>query len=184
MIIHDLCCCCLFGGYRFRDDAEEVVMSIDQQIEQAQRVLTSQTAGVACLAVALGLFVAVMVYLCRPQENDMSDETWDEDTSDGYVSYEDDPIKDEFTADQEYRREHIDFDPYSSYEDYDDYGNEDREVDFADPGGRSALRAATPSNPRIYPCPDCGAENRLTRKDVELRYCCNQCADRNERGGY
>lgn len=56
------------------------------------------------------------------------------------------------------------------------------EMDFADPGGRSALRAATPDNPRIYPCPTCGAENRLTSKDVALGYQCNVCADRDERG--
>src|SRR5208282_4777896 len=29
------------------------------------------------------------------------------------------------------------------------------EIDFADPGGRSALRAATPTNPRNLPCPTC-----------------------------
>ena len=37
-----------------------------------------------------------------------------------------------------------------------DYDCEDFE--FADPGGKSALRAATRDNPRIYPCPTCGAE--------------------------
>lgn len=62
----------------------------------------------------------------------------------------------------------------------DDY---DDGIHFADPGGRSALRAATPSNPRIYPCPTCGAQNVLTRKDVELHYQCDACADRAEGWG-
>lgn len=59
--------------------------------------------------------------------------------------------------------------------DYDDY-----ELAFADPGGRSSLRAATESNPRDRPCPDCGAENVLTPADVAAGYCCNSCADSNE----
>ena len=53
---------------------------------------------------------------------------------------------------------------------------------FADPGGNSALRAATDSNPRDLPCPTCGEENRLTPKDVSLGYQCNFCADQDERG--
>lgn len=55
-------------------------------------------------------------------------------------------------------------------------------VGFADPGGRSALRAATATNPRIYACPDCGEPDRLTRLDVARGYCCDACADRNEQG--
>jgi DNA-directed RNA polymerase subunit RPC12/RpoP len=55
-------------------------------------------------------------------------------------------------------------------------------VGFADPGGRSALRAATRDNPRSYPCPTCGAENVLTRIDVERGYQCNSCADKEDRG--
>jgi hypothetical protein len=65
--------------------------------------------------------------------------------------------------------------------DYPDPGHDDF-IEFADPGGRSALRAASPSNPRIYPCPTCGAPNRLTRADVDLGYQCDDCADRAERG--
>lgn len=57
-------------------------------------------------------------------------------------------------------------------------------VGFADPGGRSALRAATKSNPRIYPCPTCGEEDVLTRIDVLRHYQCNRCADIAEGGGY
>lgn len=73
-----------------------------------------------------------------------------------------------------------------SYDDYPDFDTRDREGydDFADPGGRSALRAASKSNPRNRPCPTCGQANKLTPKDVALGYQCDQCADRDERGGY
>lgn len=54
--------------------------------------------------------------------------------------------------------------------------------DFADPGGRSALRAAKKGNPRIYSCPTCKRRNVLTRKDKELGYQCDRCADRAESG--
>lgn len=50
-------------------------------------------------------------------------------------------------------------------------------VGFADPGGRSALRAATPDNPRDQPCPTCHAPNALTAKDVARHYQCDGCAD-------
>ncbi len=65
------------------------------------------------------------------------------------------------------------------YEDYecDDY---DSDLDFADPGGRSALRAASASNPRNLPCPTCKSPNRLTPKDKALGYQCDACADRDE----
>ena len=53
-------------------------------------------------------------------------------------------------------------------------------VGFAEPGGRSSLRAATASNPRIHPCPTCGAPNVLTPLDVAAGYQCNGCADRSE----
>ena len=79
-------------------------------------------------------------------------------------------------------------------EDYDDYYEDDdldtddddelREhidgVGFAEPGGRSALRAATADNPRIFPCPTCGEPDRLTAIDVQRGYCCDDCADRSE----
>lgn len=52
--------------------------------------------------------------------------------------------------------------------------------DFQNPGGRSALRRATRSNPRIYPCPTCKKPNRLTAKDKSLGYQCDECADRDE----
>jgi hypothetical protein len=53
-------------------------------------------------------------------------------------------------------------------------------VGFADPGGRSALRAATRSNPRNLPCPTCGAKNRLTPLDRARGYQCDNCANRAE----
>jgi hypothetical protein len=60
---------------------------------------------------------------------------------------------------------------------YDD--DEDR-IMFADPGGRSALRAASRKNPRNLPCPTCKRPNRLTPADVRQGYQCDSCADRAE----
>lgn len=73
------------------------------------------------------------------------------------------------------------------YEDDDYYPDEDEEdmidgVGFADPGGKSALRAATPENPRIYPCPSCHAPNALTQIDVSRGYQCDGCANAAEQG--
>lgn len=71
------------------------------------------------------------------------------------------------------------------YDDPQDDPRDDRLIDgvgFADPGGRSALRAATKTNPRIYPCPTCGRTNALTRIDVQHGYQCDVCADAVERG--
>ena len=48
-----------------------------------------------------------------------------------------------------------------------------RQQEFADPGGKSALRAGV----RNHPCPTCGEENMLTSKDVSLGYQCDNCAD-------
>lgn len=55
-------------------------------------------------------------------------------------------------------------------------------VGFQDPGGRSALRRATPDNPRDRPCPNCGRKNVLTRIDVARGYQCDTCADAAEMG--
>ncbi len=66
---------------------------------------------------------------------------------------------------------------------YDDWWEEGDEcTEFADPGGNSALRAASKTNPRNLPCPNCGIENRLTPADVACGYQCNSCADMCERG--
>jgi hypothetical protein len=51
---------------------------------------------------------------------------------------------------------------------------------FAEPGGNSALRRASKSNPRNMPCPTCGDENVLTPADVQRGHQCNRCADRDE----
>lgn len=66
---------------------------------------------------------------------------------------------------------------------YDEDYREDWEVpsiDFKD--NKSALRAATKSNPRNLPCPNCGRKNMLTPKDKALGYQCDTCADQAERG--
>lgn len=63
---------------------------------------------------------------------------------------------------------------------HDDWYDDDYLIDgvgFADPGGRSALRAETPENPRNLPCPTCGRENVLTPLDVRRGYQCDRCAD-------
>jgi hypothetical protein len=67
----------------------------------------------------------------------------------------------------------------SNWDDFDPW-DDDYEIRFANPG--SALRAATPDDPRIHPCPTCGAPNRLTQQDVDLHYQCDTCADRAEMG--
>lgn len=64
---------------------------------------------------------------------------------------------------------------------YDDDDDSDYDCVFADPHGKSALRAATASNPRNQPC-HCGRQNVLTPQDVALGYQCNRCADQAERG--
>jgi len=53
-------------------------------------------------------------------------------------------------------------------------------VGFAQEG--SALRAATATNPRNLPCPNCGTENVLTPIDRQRGYQCDACANAAERG--
>jgi hypothetical protein len=71
--------------------------------------------------------------------------------------------------------------PYRDEEDDFESDRRDR-GDFQDPGGNSALRRATRSNPRNLPCPSCGESNRLTPRDRALGYQCNSCANRDEGG--
>lgn len=66
---------------------------------------------------------------------------------------------------------------------YDEEEWEERVERFADPGGNSALYAASEDNPRNLPCPTCGAENVLTRLDKLAGYQCDRCANAVE-GGY
>lgn len=56
------------------------------------------------------------------------------------------------------------------------------DVDFADPGGRSALRRASRHNPRNLSCPTCKRRNVLTPADRARGYQCDSCADRAEMG--
>lgn len=71
----------------------------------------------------------------------------------------------------------------SYYEDWEyDFDDADR-MEFADPGGKSALRAAGPGNPRNLPCPTCEHPNRLTSADASRGYQCDRCADACENGG-
>lgn len=66
---------------------------------------------------------------------------------------------------------------------YDDMEwGDDFNIDFADPGGTSALRAATSSNPRNLPCPSCDQPDRLTPEDKAHGYQCDTCANEAERG--
>ena len=90
--------------------------------------------------------------------------------------------------DQDIHAEPDEFDdgpPYDSEDDEADCestgcGRYDDRSEFADPGGNSALRRATRRNPRNLPCPTCGAENVLTRADVNRHYQCDRCADADE----
>jgi hypothetical protein len=68
-----------------------------------------------------------------------------------------------------------------------DWGDEEmgsRRRMFKDPGGKSALRAASNRNPRNLPCPQCHAENVLTPADRAQGYVCDRCADAAEGYGY
>jgi len=70
------------------------------------------------------------------------------------------------------------------FEDWDDFGDWEEDPGFADPGGNSALRAASDTNPRNLPCPNCGEPDRLTPADRARGYQCDSCADALERGGW
>lgn len=88
---------------------------------------------------------------------------FDDDHEDNQPEWEDDEVD----YDEEYiRGDGLDMD-------------DDRSM-FADPGGRSALRAATRDNPRNLPCPTCGEENRLTPADRARGYQCDRCSDIDE----
>lgn len=70
------------------------------------------------------------------------------------------------------------------YDDYDPRDDHDSDYgpDFADPGGNSALRASSRSNPRNLPCPNCGGADLLTPADRAQGYQCDGCANREEMG--
>jgi hypothetical protein len=76
---------------------------------------------------------------------------------------------------------------YADDDDYDDYEpdhDHDHEPAFADPRGTSALRAASPRNPRNLSCPTCHVKNVLTPADRAQGYQCDACANRAEGGGW
>lgn len=53
---------------------------------------------------------------------------------------------------------------------------------FADPGGDSVLWPESKDNPRNLSCPDCDKPNRLTRKDRQSGYHCDECTRLTEMG--
>lgn len=83
----------------------------------------------------------------------------------------------------EFCLEEADFNDAEAWEEVMDNCGYEEGIAFAEPGGRSALRAETDDNPRNLPCPTCGTPNQLTPKDVELGYQCDACADALELGG-
>ena len=56
-------------------------------------------------------------------------------------------------------------------------------MQFANPGGNSALRAASKRNPRNLPCPTCHGADLLTPADRANGYQCDGCANIDEMGG-
>jgi hypothetical protein len=82
----------------------------------------------------------------------------------------------------EYDEDHDDCYGYESPF-YSEYGDDCDDSDFADPGGNSALRAETATNPRNLPCPTCGEPDMLTPKDAHRGYQCDDCANRSEGWG-
>lgn len=82
---------------------------------------------------------------------------------------------------EDYDADHPEGDEGDIEEFFDEEDEDSRDM-FADPHGNSALRAETKSNPRIYPCPTCGAQGVLTLKDQQLGYQCDSCANAAEQG--
>lgn len=85
--------------------------------------------------------------------------------------YHDDPWGDPFMDGGD-----SNFDPEDDWELAEKMGILPDGTRFADPGGRSALRASGPGNPRNLPCPTCKEPNRLTPADQARGYQCDRCA--------
>jgi endogenous inhibitor of DNA gyrase (YacG/DUF329 family) len=122
----------------------------------------------------------------RSQWGEETGESWSECLGDDYAGEGVNVIEDDY-HDQDMREQNNSTCPDCGQEeeyrgDYDDFMDYECGIDFADPGGHSALRAVTRDNPRNQPCPTCGAENVLTPADVSLGYQCDRCADQAERG--
>lgn len=60
---------------------------------------------------------------------------------------------------------------------------EEGDSDFAEPGGESALHAASRDNPRNLPCPTCRRPDMLTARDKADGYQCDACAKHAEGNG-
>lgn len=130
------------------------------------------------VTVALFEDTSVRVVLTLDEFSNLEEDD-DEDTEGNYDFLDD--------GDDEYGDAYGHSDSEEQWDDGDDWNDWDHsseDIGFADPGGRSALRRATPNNPRNQPCPSCGTPNRLTPADVSLGYQCDTCADAAERGGW
>jgi hypothetical protein len=115
---------------------------------------------------------------------DMEPEPYQDELADfGAMEVDDDRQAGEFNDNPQEDDEGDEPDEGDDFYDRDPDDGDDRSM-FADPGGESALRAATRDNPRNLPCPQCGGENLLTPADRERGYCCDRCATQNEGGGY
>jgi len=130
-------------------------------------------------------------------EDGMSYDDWSEcadpgyDPGPGYTAcrgcgeeYPSEELGAEWCCSDECREDYENGDAESFGPDYFDAPRFTGEPGFANPGGNSALRAASAANPRSLPCPNCGAANRLTPADKARGYQCDPCADRAEMGGY
>jgi hypothetical protein len=121
---------------------------------------------------ARGIFLTFACERCWPEKSTH----WRQDILTDPNYEVDEPIDDD---------EEDDDDGYLKDEDY--FLTEDDEwrasvMVFADPGGKSSLRAVTKDNPRNQPCPNCEEPNKLTPLDVSLGYQCDDCADALEWG--
>ncbi len=78
---------------------------------------------------------------------------------------------------------YVEYDEYGDFMDCDGLDFDGDVLEFAMPSSKSALRAASASNPRSFPCPTCERPNLLTPADVRRGYQCDACADLDEMGG-
>jgi hypothetical protein len=102
------------------------------------------------------------------------------DENDYYNDWGDPPGYDDA---EEFERNQLALDNERDIPDQED-DDEDARIVFANPGSNSALRAASASNPRNLPCPNCGRPNRLTPADRAGGYQCDACADAAEGPGF
>lgn len=101
---------------------------------------------------------------------DMYDEQYEREYAWESSMAEDGPDGRDFSGDED--------DDEDCDDDYIGDPEDEDNVQFADPGGNSSLRAG----PRTERCPTCKFPNRLTVEDVRLGYQCDTCANAQERG--